>query len=77
MSRYASFLMRTFEFRPLPVGRTKVQQFGLSGQTCETISAISINEFVDCLDTSDQPLAVCETAIVQSTKTSIQFPWEL
>jgi hypothetical protein len=67
----------TFEFRPLPVGRTKVQQFGLAGQPCETISAISINEFVDCLDNADQPLTVCESAIVQSTKTSIQFPWEL
>lgn len=67
----------TFEFRPLPVGRTKVQQFGLAGQTCESISAISINEFVDCLDTNDQPLTVCEANIVQSSKVNIQFPWEL
>lgn len=67
----------TFEFRPVEVGRTKVQQFGLPGQTCEDISAISINEFVDCIDEKDQPTGVCEDAIVQSTKTSIQFPWEL
>ena len=74
----------TFEFRPLQVGRTKVQQFGLSNQPCETISAISINEFTACLGPDDQPIAgsdatrsLCEEAIVQSNKTKIQFPWEL
>ena len=67
----------TFEFKPLPVGRTKVQQFGLGGQSCENISAISINEFVECTGADGSALSVCEDDIDQSTKTSIQFPWEL
>ena len=36
------------EFRPLPVGRPKVQGFGIAGVPCENISAISINEFNEC-----------------------------
>jgi hypothetical protein len=67
----------TFEFRPLPVGRTKVQQFNLAGQPCDNISAISINEFVECLGGDGAQLPVCENDIEQSTKTDIQFPWEL
>ncbi len=67
----------TFEFRPLPVGRTKVQQFGLAGQPCDNISAISINEFVECLGSDGAASPVCEADIVQSSKTTIQFPWEL
>lgn len=67
----------TFEFRPIPVGRTKVQQFALQGQPCESISAISINEFVECTDDGGNAATVCEAAIVQSSRTSIQFPWEL
>lgn len=67
----------TFEFRPLPVGRTKVQQFGLAGQPCDSISAISINEFVECLGSDGTASPVCEADIAQSSKTTIQFPWEL
>jgi hypothetical protein len=67
----------TFEFLPLPVGKTKVQQFGLTGQACETISAMSINDFSACV-TADAPASpVCEQAIELSNKTAIQFPWEL
>ncbi len=67
----------TFEFRPLEVGRTKVQQFALQGQPCESISAISINEFVECTGPDGAALTVCEDSIAQSSRTTIQFPWEL
>ncbi len=67
----------TFEFRPLPVGRPRVQTFGLPGLACENISAISINDFAAC-DTGDGAVSdVCSTSIVESSRTSIQFPWEL
>jgi archaellin len=67
----------TFEFRPLTLGRPKVQAFGLAGIPCENISAISINEFVSC-DTGDGTLAtLCEEKIEESSRTSIEFPWEL
>lgn len=65
----------TFEFRPLPVGRKKIQQFGLAGQPCENISAISINEFVECLGPDGAAMPVCEAAIEESSLTTIQFPW--
>ncbi len=67
----------TFEFRPVNVGQTKVQQFALSGQPCETISAISINDYVECTAGDGTASDVCEDAMAQSSRTSIQFPWQL
>lgn len=66
----------TFEFRPLAVGQTKVQQFALPDQTCEAIAGLLINDFVTC-ETPEGPSPVCETGIDQSTRTDIAFPWEL
>ncbi len=66
----------TFEFRPLALGQTKVQQFALPGQTCEAIAGLLINDFITC-DTPEGASPVCETAIDQSTRTGIAFPWEL
>lgn len=63
------------EFRPLPVGRPKVQGFGIAGIPCENISAISINEFGECT-TANGPSDVCETAITQSSRIPIEFPWD-
>lgn len=70
-------MLITFEFRPLPAGRPKVQQFGLAGQPCEDISAISINEFVECTTAGGVASTLCEEAITQSSRTAIEFPWEL
>jgi hypothetical protein len=67
----------TFEFLPLPVGKTKVQQFSLTGQACESISAMSINDFSACVTAEAPTSPVCEQAIELSNKTKIQFPWEL
>ena len=66
----------TFEFRPLAAGQTKVQQFALPGQACEQIAGLLINDFITC-ETAGGPSPICETAIDQSTRTSIAFPWEL
>jgi len=65
------------EFRPLPVGRPKVQGFGIAGVPCESISAISINEFSECTAEDGTASDVCETAITQSSRISIEFPWTL
>lgn len=66
----------TFEFRPLASGQTKVQQFALPGQACEQIAGLLINDFITC-ETAGGPSPICETAIDQSTRTAIAFPWEL
>ncbi len=66
----------TFEFRALPVGQTKVQQFAMAGDGCEQIAGLVINDFVECA-TPDGPSPLCESAIEQSSKTTIAFPWEL
>lgn len=65
------------ELRPLPVGRPKVQGFGIAGVPCESISAISINEFSECTTKDGSASDVCETAITQSSRISIEFPWVL
>jgi hypothetical protein len=65
------------EFRPLPVGRPKVQGFGIAGVPCENISAISINEFTECTTEDGTASDVCETAITQSSRIPIEFPWTL
>jgi hypothetical protein len=65
------------EFRPLPVGRPKVQGFGISGVPCESISAISINEFTECTAEDGTASGLCEDAITQSSRIPIEFPWTL
>jgi hypothetical protein len=65
------------EFRPLPVGRPKVQGFGIPGVPCENISAISINEFNECTTDTGEASTLCEDAITQSSRIPIEFPWTL
>ena len=65
------------EFRPLPVGRPKVQGFGIPGVPCENISAISINEFNECTTDAGEASSLCEDAITQSSRIPIEFPWTL
>lgn len=65
------------EFRPLPVGRPKVQGFGIPGVPCENISAISINEFNECTTDTGDASTLCEDAITQSSRIPIEFPWTL
>jgi hypothetical protein len=66
------------EFRALPVGRPKVQGFGIAGVPCENISAISINEFNECTTDDGSASTLCEDAITQSSRLpNIEFPWTL
>lgn len=65
------------EFKSLPVGRPKVQGFGIPNLACEDISAISINDFTECTAADGTASTVCEDEIAQSSRTSIQFPWAL
>jgi hypothetical protein len=67
----------TFEFKPFPLGKTRFQQFSLSGQPCDSISGIAINDFSECTGKDGAALPVCEENMAESSKTSIQFPWEL
>jgi hypothetical protein len=66
-----------FGFKPLKNGETKFTQFVLSDQTCEDISGVLINEIVECVGDAVASNPVCTADIAQSSKTSIQFPWEL
>jgi hypothetical protein len=65
------------EFRPMPLGKPKVQAFTLRDTACEDISAISINEFNECTTDAGTASTVCEDSIVQSSRTPIEFPWVL
>ena len=69
--------LTNFEFGAFPKGRPKVQQFALAGQSCDSLSAIAVNEFVSCLDGSGQDSPICETGLEASSLTPIQFPWSL
>ena len=70
-------MLITFEFGAFPLGRPKVQQFALADLGYADISAISINEFVSCVDAAGADTPVCEEALKASSLTSIQFPWSL
>lgn len=67
----------TFGFGSFPQGSPKVQQFSLDKGGCETISAISINDYASCLDGAGVQTSVCAETMEQSSRTSIQFPWRL
>jgi hypothetical protein len=65
----------TFEFGSFPQGRPKVQQFALTDLVCEDLSAISINEYGECVTDEAQADSVCEDALRPSSLTDIEFPW--
>jgi hypothetical protein len=62
-------------FPAMPVGRTKAIQFTL-GMTCDKIQGM-LPETTDCVAADGTPSTVCDDDIVLSTKTTIQFPWQL
>jgi len=66
-----------FEFKPLRNGETKFQQFGLQGQSCEDLTGVLVNEIVECGSDGAAGNPVCSAEIAESSRTSIQFPWEL
>ena len=69
--------LTNFEFGSFPQGRPKAQQFALEGQTCESLSAIAINDFVTCREGGSDVSTICETRMDASSRTGIQFPWAL
>lgn len=66
----------TFEFLPLPAGETKVQQFALAGQSCETLSGLLVNEVVTC-ETPSGKSQLCAADLRQSSRVDVAFPWDL
>jgi hypothetical protein len=65
----------TFQFGSFPQGRPKVQQFALPDLACEDLSAISINEYGECVTDEAAADSVCEEALRPSSLTDIEFPW--
>ncbi len=62
----------TFQFGRLPVGKTKVVQFDLPSQNCDTISRLLVNDVSECVvDGKASP--ICLDALATSTRTKITF----
>ena len=62
----------TFQFGRLPIGKTKVVQFDLPGQTCETISRLLVNDVSECA-VDGKASDVCIDALTTSTRTQVAF----
>lgn len=67
----------SFGFQNFPVGRTRFEQFKVEGQACDDISGWSINDVAECVSAGGAESPMCEQSTVATTKTAIQFPWEL
>lgn len=62
----------TFQFGRLAMGKTKVVQFDLPSQNCDTISRLLVNDVSECVvDGKASP--VCLDALATSTRTKISF----
>ncbi len=62
----------TFQFGRLPVGKTKVVQFDLPEQSCETISRLLVNDVSEC-SVDGKASDVCIDALTTSTRTQVAF----
>lgn len=61
------------DFGALTVGKTKVVQFDIPGQTCAQISRIVVNDVAQCTTTGGTPVDGCLTALATASRSSIQF----
>jgi len=61
-----------FQFGRLPVGKTKVVQFDLAGQTCDRISRLLVNDASECA-VAGNASDVCIEALTTTTRTPIEF----
>ena len=61
-----------FQFGRLPVGKTKVVQFDLTGQPCNSISRLLINDISECV-VDGKPSTVCIDELKTTNTTSINF----
>lgn len=62
----------TFQFGRLPVGKTKVVQFDLAGQSCAGISRLLVNDVSECA-VDGKPSDMCMDALATKTRTKIEF----
>ncbi|MDQ6434705.1 hypothetical protein RB623_11680 [Mesorhizobium sp. LHD-90] len=62
----------TFQFGRLPVGKTKVVQFDLPGQACETISRLLVNDVSEC-SVEGKRSEICIDKLTTATRTKIEF----
>lgn len=61
-----------FQFGRFPVGKTKVVQFDLAGQTCSSISRLLVNDATEC--TADgKSSTLCIDMLTTATRTPIDF----
>lgn len=62
----------TFQFGRLQIGKTKVVQFDLAGQTCDKISRLLVNDASECA-VAGNASDVCLDALTTTTRTTIEF----
>ncbi len=61
------------DFGALPLGKTKVVQFDIPGQTCAQISRIIVNDVAQCTTTGGAAVEGCLTSLSTASRSSIQF----
>jgi curli biogenesis system outer membrane secretion channel CsgG len=62
----------TFQFGRLPIGKTKVVQFDLPGQTCDSISRLLVNDVSEC-SVDGKASDICIDALTTTTRAKIEF----
>jgi hypothetical protein len=61
------------DFGALTVGKTKVVQFDIPGQTCAQISRIVVNDVAQCTAAGGAAVPDCLSTLATASRTSIQF----
>lgn len=61
------------DFGALTMGKTKVVQFDIPGQTCAQISRIVVNDVAQCTTTGGGVVDGCLAALATASRSSIQF----
>lgn len=61
------------DFGALAVGKTKVVQFDIPGQTCAQISRIVVNDVAQCTAAGGAAVPDCLTTLATASRTAIQF----
>jgi hypothetical protein len=61
------------DFGALTVGKTKVVQFDIPGQTCAQISRIVVNDVAQCTSAGGAAVPDCLSTLATASRTAIQF----
>ena len=61
------------DFGALALGKTKVVQFDIPGQTCAQISRIIVNEVAQCTTTGGAAVDGCLASLSTASRSTIQF----